>query len=62
MFLHNFTYLYLYSSLHHAGKTNWKEEEDEREELQLEPLLERVLRVHHRGDGDEESHPGHHGR
>ena len=39
-----------------------EEEEDEREELQPESLLERVLRLHHRGDGDEESHPGHHGR
>ena len=40
MFLHNFAYLYLYSSLHHAGKTNWKEEEDECEILQFEPVLE----------------------
>ena len=40
---------------------NWKEEEDEREELQLEPLLERVLRVHHRRDGYEESDSRHHG-
>lgn len=38
-----------------------EEEEDEREELQLEPLLERVLRVHHRRDGYEESDSRHYG-
>jgi hypothetical protein len=30
-----------------AGQEDRQEEEDEREELQPEPLLERVLRLHH---------------
>jgi hypothetical protein len=46
----------------HAGQEDRQEEEDEREELQPEPLLERVIRLHHRRDGHEAGHPGNDGR
>ena len=40
-----------------SGQTHRQEEEDERQVLQLESVLERVLRLPHRRDGHEEGRP-----
>lgn len=45
-----------------SGQTHRQEEEDEREVLQLEPLLERVLCLPHRRDGHEEGRARRHGK
>ena len=39
-----------------SGQAHRQEEEDKREELQLEPLLERVICLYHWRDGYEEGH------
>ena len=43
------------------GQEDRQKEEDVSQELQPEPLLERVLCLHHRRDGHEEGHTGYHG-
>ena len=47
---------------HVSGKAHRQEEEDERQVLQLEPVLERVLRLPHRRDGHEEGCARCHGK
>ena len=47
---------------HVSGKAHRQEEEDKRQVLQLEPVLERVLRLPHRRDGHEEGCARCHGK
>ena len=51
---------YHYFLFYLAGQTHRQEEEDDGQVLQLESLLERVVRLRHRRDGHEEDLPRHH--